>query len=77
MFRDAGFGEIEGKRGADHFVRTAETAGGDDAKVSFRRNDTGGTKVDILIGGGNLRHSEFLYDRILASVSAQNPEVAQ
>ena len=77
VFQDAGFGEIEGKRSADHYVRTGKAASGDDAKVSFRRLDTGGTEVDILIGGGNLKHSEFLYDRILASVSAKNPEVAQ
>ena len=70
VLREAGFGEVDGRRDVLAGELHATTASGEPVFVGVRLHDSYSTDVVIRIGDGNLKQSEDLYDRMLAIVEA-------
>ena len=77
VFRDAGFRQVGGKHDALNGVRTAKTSQGDEVSVKFSLLDDATTEVVILIGDGNLKQSQFIFDRMIAEAAKARKGGAQ
>lgn len=77
VFRDAGFRQVGGKYDALNGVRTAKTSQGVDVTVKYELLDDATTEVSILIGEGNLKQSQFIFDRMIAKIAKAKEDRAK
>jgi hypothetical protein len=61
----AGFNSVRGEKDALSGVLKANTATGEEVELNFSLLKAGLTAVEIRVGKGDLKQSEFLYDQIL------------
>ena len=67
---DAGFKELKGKHDAMAAVIRGKTAFGDDVVVAFKLLEKDLSAVQVRIGEGHLKQSEYLYDLILTALDS-------
>lgn len=77
VFRDAGFRQVGGQYDALNGERTAKNSKGDEVSVKFSLLDDATTEVTILIGDGNLKQSQFIFDRMVAETAKAKKGGAQ
>ena len=71
VLKRAGFTDVHGKRDALAGILNAKTSFKEDVIIEMKLIDKKRTAVEILVGSGNLRQSEYLYDRMLGTAAAR------
>ena len=66
VLEQAGFQDARGRQDSLTGQLRAKTAFNEDVYVAFKLLEKNRTAVEILVGDGNLKQSEYLYDQMLA-----------
>jgi hypothetical protein len=74
VFREEGFTDIQGRQDGLQGTISARTVFNKAVSVDLYLLSKKRTAVEIRIGGGNIKQSEYLYDQILRAVAADAGE---